>query len=139
MLRPDRRAVVVSAASAGLLIASLPGWATASAAAAARGPQSALACFTRYVVDPAKLGPFDAYCRRWLDIVPRCGGTVVGLFAPHEGSSNMALTVIALSSLADYERYEARIRADPAAVAAQRFAQEERFILSETRWFSRRV
>ena len=58
---------------------------------------------------------------------------------PHEGTNNIALAMISFASLADYEAYRARIRADPAGAANFRFAEEQRFVLSEERTFLRPV
>ena len=58
---------------------------------------------------------------------------------PHEGTNNIALALISFDSLAAYEAYRTRLRADPAGAENFRFAQEERFILSEERTFLRAV
>ncbi|WP_257816193.1 NIPSNAP family protein [Phenylobacterium sp. J367] len=47
----------------------------------------------------------------------------------------MALALISFESLAAYEAYRARLKADPAGAANFRLAQERRFILSERRTF----
>ena len=96
-------------------------------------------CCIRYVLDPYKREAFEAYARRWGEIIPRCGGDLIGYFMPHEGTNNIALAMISFASLADYETYRARIKADADGAANFRFAQEERFILSEERTFLRPV
>ena len=53
--------------------------------------------------------------------------------------SGHSLALISFDSLATYEAYRARLRADPDGVANFRFAEEERFILSEERTFLRCV
>jgi NIPSNAP len=55
---------------------------------------------------------------------------------PHEGTNNIALALISFESLAAYEAYRARLRADAENF---RFAEEARFILSEERTFLRGV
>ena len=45
-------------------------------------------------------------------IIPRCGGHLVGYFLPHEGTNYVAWGLIAFDSLADYEAYRARLKAD---------------------------
>jgi hypothetical protein len=92
-------------------------------------------CHIRYVIDPFQLGAFEAYARTWLTIIPACGGDCLGYFLPHEGTNNIAHAMIRFASLADYEAYRARLRADPAGMANFRDAQEKRFILSEERTF----
>jgi hypothetical protein len=93
----------------------------------------AITCCIRYVLDPFKRDAFEEYARRWATIIPRCGGDLIGYFMPHEGTNNIALALISFESLAAYETYRARLRADDAGMANFRFAEEERFILSEER------
>jgi hypothetical protein len=75
------------------------------------------------------------YARNWGRIIPKCGGRLVGYFLPHEGTNTIAWGLISFDSLAAYEAYRARIKADPEGAANFRFAQEKRFILSEERTF----
>jgi hypothetical protein len=96
-------------------------------------------CVIRYVLDPFERDQFETYARRWLEIIPRCGGALIGYFMPHEGTDNIALALISFDSLAAYEAYRARLKADPDGAANFRFAQEGRFILSEQRTFLRQV
>lgn len=96
-------------------------------------------CCIRYVIDPFKRDAFEAYARRWLSIIPACGGDLIGYFMPHEGTNNIALAMISFESLAAYEVYRARLRVDPASVANFRAAESERMILSETRTWLRQV
>jgi len=92
-------------------------------------------CCIRYVIDPFQRDAFEAYARRWLGIIPACGGDLLGYFLPHEGTNNVALALISFDSLAAYEAYRARLKADPAGGANFATAQEKRFILSEERTF----
>lgn len=94
-----------------------------------------IVCCIRYVLDPFKREAFNDYARRWGATIPRCGGELIGYFAPHEGTNNIALALIGFDSLAAYEQYRARIKADPEGVDNFRFAERERFILSEERTF----
>ena len=95
--------------------------------------------FIRYQIDPFQRDAFAAYARRWLDIIPKCGGRVVGYWLPHEGTNNIAFGLISFADLAAYEAYRARLRADPDGLANFRMAEEKRFILSEERSFLRQV
>ena len=95
--------------------------------------------FIRYQLDPYKRDGFEEYARRWLKIIPKCGGDLIGYWMPHEGTDNIAFALISFDSLAAYETYRARLRADPDGVANFAFAQQERFILGEERTFLRRV
>jgi NIPSNAP len=95
--------------------------------------------FIRYQLDPFQLDAFEAYARRWLAIIPKCGGNLLGYWMPHEGTNNVAYGLISFDSLASYEAYRARLKADPDGDANFRFAQEQRLILGEERTFLRAV
>ena len=99
----------------------------------------ALTVFIRYQIDPFKRAAFEAYARRWLEIIPKCGGDLVGYWLPHEGTNNIAWGLISFPSLADYEAYRARLRGDGEGQANFRFAEDQRFILAEERAFLRQV
>ena len=92
-------------------------------------------CCIRYVLDPFKRDAFEAYARNWTTIIPRCGGDLLGYFMPHEGTNDIALALISFDSLAAYEAYRSRLKADPEGAANFRFAEEQRFILREERTF----
>jgi NIPSNAP protein len=99
----------------------------------------AITVFIRYQLDPFQLEAFEAYARRWLTIIPKCGGNLLGYWMPHEGTNNIAYGLISFESLAAYEAYRAHLMADPDGAANFRSAQEQRFILSEERTFLRPV
>ena len=94
-----------------------------------------ITCFIRYQIDPFQRDAFAEYAERWARIIPRCGGDLVGYFLPHEGTNDVAWGLIAFESLAAYELYRARLRADPDGRANFAFAAERRFILREERSF----
>ena len=94
-----------------------------------------ITCFIRYQLDPFKTDLFPQYADHWASIIPRCGGHLIGYFAPHEGSNVEAWGLISFASLADYEAYRQRLKADPEGRANFEFAQRERFILREERTF----
>jgi len=98
-----------------------------------------LTCFIRYEIDPYQLDAFKEYAENWGRIIPRCGGHLVGYFLPDEGTNNVAWGLIAFDSLAAYERYRARIKADAAGRANFVAAQSKRFIVREERSFVRVV
>jgi len=106
-----------------------------------RYPEAAMTVtvFIRYRLDPFKRDAFEAYARRWLTIIPKCGGNVGGYWMPHEGTNNIAYGLISFEGLAAYEAYRARLKADPEGAANFRFAEEQRFIASEERTFLRPV
>ena len=58
---------------------------------------------------------------------------------PHEGTNNIAFALISFESLAAYESYRARLRADGEGMANFNFAEEHKFILAEERTFLRQV
>ena len=95
--------------------------------------------FIRYQIDPFKKDQFETYAQRWLDIIPKCGGDVVGYWMPHEGTNNVAFGLISFESLAAYEAYRARLRADLDGAANFEFAQSRKLIVAEERAFLRRV
>lgn len=94
-----------------------------------------IACFIKYEIDPFKREAFETYARNWGQAIPRCGADLIGYFAPHEGSATTAYGVYSLPSLADYERYKARLAEDPLGKKNYAFAQSERFIRREDRIF----
>jgi hypothetical protein len=95
--------------------------------------------FIRYQIEPFKRALFEEYARRWLAIIPRCGGNLLGYWMPHEGTNNIAFALISFETLAAYESYRARLRTDPEGVANFSFAEENRLILGEERTFLRQV
>jgi hypothetical protein len=99
----------------------------------------AITVFIRYQLDPFKRAQFEDYTRRWLEIIPKCGGKVVGYWMPHEGTNNIAFGLISFESLAAYESYRTRLRADDEGMANFRFAEDNRLILAEERTFLRQV
>ena len=92
-------------------------------------------CFIRYEIDPFQRDAFARYAANWADIIPRCGGFLLGYFLPHEGTNNIAWGLIGFESLAGYESYRARLKADPQARENFAAAQAKRFILREERTF----
>jgi NIPSNAP len=104
-----------------------------------RGAPMTITVFIRYQLDPYKRDRFEDYARRWLDIIPKCGGEVVGYWTPHEGTNNIAFGLISFESLAAYEAYRAQLLLDSESAANFAFAQKERFILAEERTFLRQV
>ena len=98
-----------------------------------------LTVFIRYQIDPFKREMFEAYAQRWLILIPKCGGTLLGYWMPHEGTNDIAFGLISFASLAEYEAYRARLRADPEGRANFQFAEDNKLILSEERTFLRQV
>jgi hypothetical protein len=99
----------------------------------------AITCFIRYQIDPFQRDAFREYARNWGRIIPRCGGRLLGYFLPHEGTNDVAWGVIAFASLAAYEAYRYRLKADPEAQANFAMAHERKLILREERTFTEAV
>ena len=94
-----------------------------------------ITCFIRYEIDPFQRAAFKMYADTWSRIIPRCGGRLIGYFLPHEGTNSIAWGLVAFDSLAAYEAYRRKLRADPEGMANFKLAQERRFILREERTF----
>ena len=98
-----------------------------------------LTCVIQYQIDPTKRDAFVQYARNWGQATPRCGADLIGYFAPHEGSSTLAYGIYNIASLAEYEKYRARLAADPLGRENYQFAQSEKFLLREDRTFLKLV
>ena len=94
-----------------------------------------VACVIRYQIDPWQRDAFREYAENWGRIIPRCGGRLIGYFLPHEGTNDVAWGLIAFDSLAAYEAYRARLKADPEAQENFTMASTKRLILREERTF----
>lgn len=92
-------------------------------------------CFIRYRIDPFQREAFRDYAEAWGRIIPDCGGELIGYFLPHEGTNDIAFGLISFESLAAYEAYRARLKANPEGRKNFAFAHEKRFILAEERSF----
>lgn len=95
--------------------------------------------FIRYQIDPFQRDAFAHYADAWSTVIPRCGGDLIGYFLPHEGTNDIAFALISFGSLAAYETYRQRLRADPEGKANFDFAQSKRFVLREERTFLQAV
>ena len=98
-----------------------------------------ITCFIRDEIDPVQRDAFAEYAANWTRIIPRCGGDLIGYFLPYEGTNNVAWALISFSSLAAYEAYRSRLRADPDGRANFAMAQSKRLIQREERSFLERV
>jgi hypothetical protein len=100
---------------------------------------TAITCFIRYEIDPFQREQFRIYSENWGRIIPRLGGRLLGYFLPHEGSNYEAWGLVGFDSLAAYEAYRSRLKADEEARANFALAREQRFILREERTFTELV
>ncbi|HSS05535.1 MAG TPA: NIPSNAP family protein [Rhodanobacteraceae bacterium] len=104
-------------------------------AASDRSQRMTITCVIRYQIDPYQRDAFREYAENWGRIIPRCGGHLLGYFLPHEGTSDVGWGLIAFESLAAYEAYKARLKADPDARANFADVAKNRCILREERNF----
>lgn len=98
-----------------------------------------ITCYLRYVIDPYKLNDFERYVRMIMPLAKKYGGTHHGSFLPHEGPNNIAVQLFSFPSLAEYERYRTAVRQDEVALAAWRFQEETRCVVSFERSFMRPI
>jgi NIPSNAP len=123
----------ISAAVAMCTVMSLARSAQALEPPASGSPM--IVCLIRYQIDPRKRDGFRQYAQNWSRIIPRCGGHLVGYFLPYEGTNDVAWGLIAFDTLASYERYRARLRADPEARDNLAMAEAKSLIIREERSF----
>ncbi|PYN35946.1 MAG: hypothetical protein DME01_10205 [Candidatus Rokuibacteriota bacterium] len=95
----------------------------------------------RYTLDSTKLADFEAYARGVAGPIERCGGKVVGYFAPTKfaGPTNVGLSLIDFPSLAAYERYREALAVDSEHLDVARRAAQSGVILVEDRSFMQRA
>ena len=96
-------------------------------------------CYLRYVLDPYQIKAFEHYANLWIPLVEKFGGQHHGYFLPSEGANNIALAMFTFPSLSDYERYRQDSMKDAACIAAFKYAEETKCILSYERSFFRPV
>ena len=96
-----------------------------------------ITCVVHYTIDPGQLDAFERFARRWMELVDRHGGTHHGYFLPAEGASDAALALFSFPSLAEYERYRARVGVDADFVEADRIRDESGCVLRYDRTFMR--
>jgi hypothetical protein len=116
-------------------VAALTVGCDAPAGPATKGTSMTIVCVIRYQIDPFQRDAFKKYAENWGRIIPRCGGNLVGYFLPHEGTNDVAWGLIAFDSLASYEAYRTRLKADSEGRENFAMAQTKRFILREERNF----
>ena len=96
-------------------------------------------CYLRYVINPYLVAEFEQYAKLWIPLVERFGGDHHGYFLPHEGANDIAYALFSFESLAAYERYREQAATDEDCMAAFRYADETRCIVSYERSFMRPV
>ena len=96
-------------------------------------------CYLRYVVDPFKVSEFEHYAKLWIPLVEKFGGQHHGYFLPYEGANNIAVALFSFPSLAEYEEYRRKAKADPECQAAMKFYAATKCFLSYERSFMKPV
>ncbi|MDX6297620.1 MAG: hypothetical protein QOI51_1477 [Nocardioidaceae bacterium] len=96
-----------------------------------------ITCVVDYVIDPAKVGDFERFAQRWMELVEKHGGVHHGYFLPAEGASDRALALFSFPSLAGYEEYRGRFGSDPEFVEADRIRDDSGCVLRFDRTFMR--
>jgi len=92
-------------------------------------------CYLNYVIDPYKKEEFEHYAKLWIPLVNKLGGQHHGYFLPSEGASNIALALFTFPSSAEYEQYRKESLSDSECLAAFKYAEDTRCILSYERSF----
>ena len=98
-----------------------------------------ITCYLNYVIDPYKLVEFERYAKMWIPLVNKFGGIHNGYFLPSEGANNIALALFTFPSLASYEAYRSKSLEDAECIAAFKYAEETRCIVSYQRSFFRPI
>lgn len=98
-----------------------------------------ITCYLRYTIDPFKLKEFEHYGRLWIPLVEKFGGKHHGYFLPSEGANNIALAMFTFPNMALYEEYRLKSFQDPDCLAAFKYAEDTRCIISYERSFLRPV
>jgi NIPSNAP len=98
-----------------------------------------ITCHLRYILDPTKVSEFEHYGKTWIRLVNKFGGTHHGYLLPSEGANNIGLASFSFPSFAAYEEYRTKSRSDVECVAAFKYAEETRCIVSYERSFFRPV
>lgn len=96
-----------------------------------------ITCHVRYVIDPSKIEAFEAFAKRWMQLVNASGGTHHGYFLPAEGASDIALALFSFPSLAEYERYRKKFGVDPEFVEADNIRDSSGCVVRYERSFFR--
>ncbi len=98
-----------------------------------------ITCYLKYVIDPHKQTEFEHYAKLWIPLVGKFSGQHHGYFLPSEGANNIALALFSFPSLAAYEQYRADSFDDKKCIAAFKYAEETRCVVSYERRFFRPV
>jgi len=90
-----------------------------------------------YTIAATQIEAFEAFARRWIQLVNQCGGHHHGYFLPAEGASDKALALFSFPSLAAYEDYRTSFGIDPEFIEADRIREESGCVVPYERTFMR--
>ena len=96
-------------------------------------------CFLKYIIDPSKVAAFEHYGKLWIDLVNEMGGLHHGYLLPHEGANNVGYASFSFPSLAAYEKYRAETQLSTKCIAAFKYADDTKCIISYERNFLKPV
>lgn len=96
-----------------------------------------ITCVVHYTIDPVRINDFEAFARRWIDLVNKHGGVHHGYFLPLEGPSDQAECLFSFPSLAEYEVYRSKFNVDPDFISADEIRDTSGCVLRYTRMFMR--
>jgi NIPSNAP len=96
-----------------------------------------ITCVVDYIIDPRKIGAFERFGRRWIELVEKHGGQHHGYFLPSEGASDRALALFSFPSLAAYEQYRSLFGRDPEFIEADRIRDDSGCVVRYDRTFMR--
>ena len=95
----------------------------------------------RYTIDMHKQQEFEQYARAWTGPIARCGGELVGYFAPTKiaGPANIGYALINFGDLAAYQKYREDLMKDEDARRNFAFAESSGCVRVEERSILQRV
>jgi len=96
-----------------------------------------ITCYTKYIIDPAKLNSFESYTKMLLPVIKRLGGMNITYLLPYEGPNNVAYELCDFPNLAAYEQYRETRKTDTDYQGACKFVEKSGCILSYERSFLR--
>ncbi|RYE41203.1 MAG: NIPSNAP family protein [Hyphomicrobiales bacterium] len=98
-----------------------------------------ITCFLRYEIDPYQPKEFETYCKMWIPLIQKFGGTIEGYYMPQEGPNDIALALFSFPSLAAYENYRTQSATDPDCRKAIAYARSNKCVVRFERSFLRKL
>ena len=98
-----------------------------------------ITCTLRYEIDPDQLEAFEVYGKAWIHLVEKLGGIHHGYHLPHEGPNDIAYAHFSFPTLAAYEIYREKMKADLECVRAYEHAKRTKCIRRFDRSFTKPI